>query len=108
MRSADKVMHDAARVLPEDVLNLIATYHLEIWAAEHKRYRQVIDELQRAIYKVRRDHWTQLMDWESGGYGHLLEGEQIDDELDWSVQRPRHLLGHVLNPKPDPFYFVGA
>ena len=101
MKRSDLLVREAAQKLPFDILSLIESYHLDIWASEHKRYRPVVHELQRAIATVKKDYWKELMDWEGGGYGYMLEGDDIDEELEWCVQRPRELLRHVRYPIPD-------
>ena len=61
----------------------------------------VIRELEDAISEVTYDYYRELMDWEGGGYGYMLDADEIDEEVDGpcGAQNYQGVLRYVVDPK---------
>lgn len=73
-------------MLPNDVVRLVMNRHWILYHAHENAIREAhracVRELKEAFCDVRGRYYAGLMDHESGGYGHMLDDDEIHEEMD--------------------------
>lgn len=89
----ERLLSNAVRTLPHELLCLIASRHLRIWeaSAEERDVNlfKVVFELETAFHTA-RTHCYRDME-----YAYLLPADAIEDDIDSCVQRPSLVLSHI-------------
>ena len=73
-------------MLPNDVVRLVMRRHWILYRerenAIRRAHRACVRELEETFCAVRMRYYQELMDYEGGGYGYMLDDEEIEAELD--------------------------